>query len=141
MQLALRAPVDRLKQARDFDVLLATEIVIESRHHHLQVATDGEITDMKPPLHYRIRPARVTVLGAVSPDQPQRREGSFMRNLIDLSDLHFGCTDPALIEPCGAFVTAKAHRSHGRHHPSRSRLPSRALWPQCARWPLMLEFP
>ncbi len=72
VQLALRALVGRLKQARDFDVLLATEIVIESRHHHLRVATDGETTIMKPPLHYRIRPASLTVLGAVSPGHPER---------------------------------------------------------------------
>ena len=70
VQLALRALVGQLKQARDFDVLLATEIVVESSHHHLRVATDGETSVMKPPLHYRIRPACLTVLGAVSSDRP-----------------------------------------------------------------------
>ena len=67
VQLALRALIGRLKQARDFDVLLATEIVIESRHHHFRVATDGEITVMTPPLHYRIRPASLTVVGTTPP--------------------------------------------------------------------------
>lgn len=62
VQLALRALLGRLKQARDFDALLATEIVVESRHRHLRVATDGEITVMVPPLRYRIRPASLTVL-------------------------------------------------------------------------------
>lgn len=71
VQLALRALVGQLKQARDFDVLLATEIVIESRHRHLRVATDGETTVMKSPLHYRIRPASLTVLGVGSPNHPQ----------------------------------------------------------------------
>ncbi len=70
VQLALRALAGRLKQARDFDALLATEIVVESRHHHLLVATDGEITVMKPPLRYRIRPASLTVVGAVSSGRP-----------------------------------------------------------------------
>ena len=70
VQLALRALFGRLKQARDFDVLLATEIVVESRHHHLRVATDGETSVMKPPLYYRIRPASLTVVGAVSSDRP-----------------------------------------------------------------------
>jgi diacylglycerol kinase family enzyme len=60
--LALRALVGQLKQARDFDVVLATDIVIESRHRHLRVATDGETTMMQPPLHYCIRPASLTVL-------------------------------------------------------------------------------
>ncbi|MEO5735177.1 MAG: hypothetical protein ABIN96_00225 [Rubrivivax sp.] len=72
LQLALRALVGRLKQARDFDVLLATETVVESRHHRLRVATDGETTVMKPPLRYRIRPPGLTVLSAVSPGQPER---------------------------------------------------------------------
>jgi diacylglycerol kinase family enzyme len=72
VQLALRALIGRLKQARDFDVLLATEIVIESRHHHFRVATDGEITVMTPPLHYRIRPASLTVVGTTPPGPPRR---------------------------------------------------------------------
>jgi diacylglycerol kinase family enzyme len=62
--LALRALVGRLKQARDFDAMLASEIVVESRHRRLRVATDGEITVMTPPLRYRIRPATLLVVGA-----------------------------------------------------------------------------
>jgi diacylglycerol kinase family enzyme len=61
--LALRALVGRLKQARDFDAMLASEIVVESRHRRLRVATDGEITVMTPPLRYRIRPATLLVVG------------------------------------------------------------------------------
>lgn len=72
MQLALRALLGQLKQARDFDALLATEFVIESHHRHLRVATDGEITVMKPPLRYRSRPAALTVIGAATPDRPDR---------------------------------------------------------------------
>ena len=64
--LALRALGGRLKQARDFDALLATEIVVESRHHRLRVATDGEVTAMTPPLRYRIRPASLSVMLAAA---------------------------------------------------------------------------
>jgi hypothetical protein len=53
--LALRALVGRLRQARDFEALLATDVVISSRHRRLQVATDGEIHEMRTPLRYRIR--------------------------------------------------------------------------------------
>ena len=60
--LALHALTGRLKQARDFDALLATEIVVESRHRALRVATDGEVTVMTPPLRYRIRPAALMVM-------------------------------------------------------------------------------
>lgn len=70
LQLALRALIGRLKQARDFDALLVTDFVVESRHRHLRVATDGETTVMKPPLRYRIRPASLTVIGAVAAGQP-----------------------------------------------------------------------
>jgi YegS/Rv2252/BmrU family lipid kinase len=62
IQLALRALTGRLKSARDFDLMRATAIVVESHHHHLRVAIDGEIMIMKPPLHYRIRPSDLNVL-------------------------------------------------------------------------------
>ena len=70
LQLALRALIGRLKSSRDFDVMRATEIVVESHHHHLRVAIDGEIMIMKPPLHYRIRPSDLNVLGAVPDGAP-----------------------------------------------------------------------
>ena len=61
VQLALRALLGRLRETRDFDQMHATEIVVESRHRRLRVATDGEVTDMAPPLRYRIRPASLLV--------------------------------------------------------------------------------
>jgi diacylglycerol kinase family enzyme len=64
LQLALRALLGRLEQARDFDALVAGAIDIESRRQRLRVATDGEITVMTPPLHYRIRPASLLVVAA-----------------------------------------------------------------------------
>ncbi len=71
VQFGLRALIGRLKQARDFDVLLSTELAVESRHPHLRVATDGEVTLMQPPLRYRIRPASLTVLAPSSnPPEP-----------------------------------------------------------------------
>ncbi len=63
LQLALRALVGRLDQARDFEVTLAEEIVVESRRRRLRVATDGEITMMTPPLRFRVRPASLVVVG------------------------------------------------------------------------------
>ncbi len=68
MQLALRALVGRLDQERDFEVTLATEILVESRKKRLRVATDGEITMMVPPLRFRVRPASLVVVGG----DPQR---------------------------------------------------------------------
>ena len=62
LQLAVRAFLGRLRQARDFDVALATEIVVRSGRHRLHVATDGEVTAMTPPLNYRVRPASLAVM-------------------------------------------------------------------------------
>jgi len=59
--LALRALVGRLRQARDFEALLVTDFVIDSRHRTLRVATDGETSMMSTPLRYRIRPACLRV--------------------------------------------------------------------------------
>jgi diacylglycerol kinase family enzyme len=62
LQLALRALTGRLRQARDFDATLAADIVVQSKRKRLRVATDGEVTAMTPPLHYRIRPASLIVM-------------------------------------------------------------------------------
>jgi len=75
LRLALHALFGRLRQARDFDMLSAAEIEIDTRHRHgqhrvkrLRVATDGEVTIMQTPLVYRIRPASLTVIVPTVPD-------------------------------------------------------------------------
>ena len=62
LRLALRALFGRLAQANDFDMLLTTEMDIVTRHKRLRVATDGEVTVMATPLHYRIRPGALAVI-------------------------------------------------------------------------------
>jgi len=62
LQLALRALTGKLRQARDFDAVLATDIVVQSKKKRLRVATDGEVSVMTPPLHYRVRPASLIVM-------------------------------------------------------------------------------
>jgi len=62
LRLAMHALFGRLHQASDFDMLTATEISIETRHRSIRVATDGEVNLMRTPLHYRIRPASLSVL-------------------------------------------------------------------------------
>ena len=62
LQFALRAVTGRLRQARDFDAILASDIVIQSKKKRLRVATDGEVSVMTPPLHYRVRPASLVVM-------------------------------------------------------------------------------
>lgn len=65
-RLGFRALFGRLEQAQDFDVFCVTEATIETRRRRLLVATDGEVTRLEPPLHYRIRPRALQVV--VSPE-------------------------------------------------------------------------
>ena len=62
LRFALRALFGRLAQARDFDVVLVENMEIETRHKHLRVATDGEVSMMRTPLSYRVRPRALTVI-------------------------------------------------------------------------------
>jgi diacylglycerol kinase family enzyme len=52
----------RLAQERDFDVLSAQSLDIETRHKRIRVATDGEVTIMATPLRYTIRPGALSVI-------------------------------------------------------------------------------
>jgi diacylglycerol kinase family enzyme len=62
LRLVARAIVGRLSQAKDFEAFCIDEARIDSNKHSLLVTTDGEVTRMAPPLHYRIRPAALRVL-------------------------------------------------------------------------------
>jgi diacylglycerol kinase family enzyme len=62
VRLSLAALFGLLQQARDFEVLTATELVIETRQHRVLVAADGEVQRMKSPLHYRARPRSLRVI-------------------------------------------------------------------------------
>ncbi len=63
LRLAWRALFGGLRDAEDFDALCTTEVVIETRRpKRLRVATDGEVTIMTTPLHYRVRPGALRVL-------------------------------------------------------------------------------
>jgi diacylglycerol kinase family enzyme len=62
VRLGLRAIVGRLNQAKDFESFCIEEAWVESGKRTLLVATDGEVTRMKTPLHYRIRPGALQVL-------------------------------------------------------------------------------
>ena len=61
-RLAFRALLGGLRQAEDFEAFCVDEALIESRHRHLLVATDGEVNRMETPLRYRIWPAALRVL-------------------------------------------------------------------------------
>lgn len=62
VRLALRALLRGLHQEKDFVALSTRELWIDSRHKHLRVALDGEVTRIIPPLHYRVRPRALRVI-------------------------------------------------------------------------------
>lgn len=62
VRLAWRALFGGLRNEDDFDALCTKEIWIETRRPRLRVATDGEVTIMPTPLHYRVRPGALRVL-------------------------------------------------------------------------------
>ena len=61
-RLALSALFGGLRDQDDFDAVCTKEIWIETRRRRLRVATDGEVTVMNTPLHYRVRPGALRVL-------------------------------------------------------------------------------
>ena len=55
------ALLHRLRQADDFEMLEAAELVIRPRRRNIRVAADGEVLTMQGPLRYRIRPGALRV--------------------------------------------------------------------------------
>lgn len=60
--LAFRALFGRLKGAPGFESLRTPELTIETRGPEVRVATDGEISMVKTPLRYRVRPRSLRVV-------------------------------------------------------------------------------
>lgn len=62
LHLAARALLRRLQQSRDFHVVAARQFTVHTHHQHLRVATDGEVSMMRTPLRYGVRPGALQVL-------------------------------------------------------------------------------
>ncbi|HVG32731.1 MAG TPA: hypothetical protein VM911_06610, partial [Pyrinomonadaceae bacterium] len=62
LRFAIRALFGGLRDEKDFDALCTKEVWIETRRSRLRVATDGEVTVMNTPLHYRVLPGALKVL-------------------------------------------------------------------------------
>jgi diacylglycerol kinase family enzyme len=61
-RLALQALFGRLRKDRDFDLMCAQEILVDTRRKRLRVSLDGEVLRMRPPLRYCTRPAALRVM-------------------------------------------------------------------------------
>ena len=62
LRFAFDALFGRLGQERDFDIVLAGAMEIETRRKRMRVSTDGEVSVMDTPLRYRVRPGALRVL-------------------------------------------------------------------------------
>jgi diacylglycerol kinase family enzyme len=69
LRLAWRALFGGLREEQDFDALCTQEIWIETKRKRLRVATDGEVTVMRTPLHYRVRPRALRVIVPTNSDE------------------------------------------------------------------------
>jgi diacylglycerol kinase family enzyme len=59
---AFRALIGRLRGAPGFEVIRTAELRIETRGDRVRVATDGEISELSPPLRYRVLPGALSVI-------------------------------------------------------------------------------
>ena len=62
VRLALRALFKRLRKSEDFIATTFNEVWVETRHRRMRVATDGEVTVLETPLHYRVRAGALRVI-------------------------------------------------------------------------------
>jgi len=62
LRLMVRALLGRLNQARDFEMLSVQNLRIDTRARLVQVALDGELCLLTPPLEYRILPRALKVI-------------------------------------------------------------------------------
>lgn len=62
LRFALKALFGRLRYEKDFHALCTREVFVETKRSRLHVATDGEVTVMQTPLHYRSRPGALRVV-------------------------------------------------------------------------------
>jgi diacylglycerol kinase family enzyme len=66
LKVAVRVMLGQLRHERDFESHLVTEAEIRSRSAWMRVSVDGEVTPMRPPLRYVIRPGALRVFAPLS---------------------------------------------------------------------------
>ena len=60
--LFIRAMFNSLDQAKNFESLALREVTIDTTHRHARVSIDGEVTDLRPPLRYKVRQTGLRVI-------------------------------------------------------------------------------
>ena len=62
LRLVFLALLGRLREARNFEVLVTKQISIETRGHLASISTDGEVIQINTPLKYVCRPGALRVI-------------------------------------------------------------------------------
>jgi diacylglycerol kinase family enzyme len=62
LRLAVRALLGRVSAAEDFEAFAAAQLQVESARTTVEVALDGEVTQVATPLQFRVRPRALQVL-------------------------------------------------------------------------------
>jgi diacylglycerol kinase family enzyme len=65
--LIIRAAFRNLENARKFESIAFPEFTIETKNRHARVSIDGEVTDIRTPLHYRVRKGGLKVIMPANP--------------------------------------------------------------------------
>ena len=73
LRIALRALLGRLRNTQDFVAMCTTEVWVKTRHRRERVSTDGEVTVLETPLHYRVRPGALRVLLPANEQETQEK--------------------------------------------------------------------
>jgi len=60
--LIIRAMFKSLDTAKNFEAMALPEVTIDTAHRHARVSIDGEVTDMRPPLKYKVRETGLRVI-------------------------------------------------------------------------------
>ena len=60
--MALSALFGHLDKTRSLEMMCADEAWVETRHKHIRVSADGEVSRMRGPLHYRVLPKALKVI-------------------------------------------------------------------------------
>jgi diacylglycerol kinase family enzyme len=60
--LFIRAMFKSLDTAKNFEAIALREVTIDTAHRHARVSVDGEVTDMRPPLKYKVRETGLKVI-------------------------------------------------------------------------------
>lgn len=61
-RFASLAVIDQLRQVKDFRVTRAEQFELQFDHSEIEVALDGEITQLRSPLRYEIHPQALTTI-------------------------------------------------------------------------------